>query len=97
MTVAPSAVVPARTDTSTAALRAAIHDDLVASAARRRTIAGERVVRNAGILAYACDIDSPDVNEVVEARFVTRRELEQLRATELFCPDSLELALRYLP
>jgi 8-oxo-dGTP pyrophosphatase MutT (NUDIX family) len=36
-----------------------------------------------------------DDGEVVEARFVTRDELEVMRATELFCPDSLEVALPY--
>jgi ribosomal protein S18 acetylase RimI-like enzyme len=65
----PAFVVPARTDASAAALRVAMHDDFVASAIRRRTAPGERVIRADGIVAYACDILSSDVNEVVEARF----------------------------
>jgi 8-oxo-dGTP pyrophosphatase MutT (NUDIX family) len=36
-----------------------------------------------------------DDGEVVAARFVTRTELDQLLATDRFCPDSLELALPY--
>jgi ribosomal protein S18 acetylase RimI-like enzyme len=58
-----------RADTSPAGLRAAIRDDLEASAVRRRSIAGERVVRSEALLAYLSDIASPDVNEVVRARF----------------------------
>jgi ribosomal protein S18 acetylase RimI-like enzyme len=69
MTVAPSAAVRPRADLSTDALRVAIHDDLVASAIRRRTIAGERVIRTPELVAYTCDIGSQDVNEVVGARF----------------------------
>ena len=58
-----------RTDTSPAALSAAIHDDLVRSAVRRRAIAGERVVRTAELIAYVCDLPSPEVNVVAQARF----------------------------
>ena len=36
-----------------------------------------------------------DDGEVVEARFVTRDELDQLLANERFCPDSVALALPY--
>jgi GNAT superfamily N-acetyltransferase len=69
MTIAPPAAVAPRTDVSEAALRVAILDDLVASAIRRRTIRGERLIESAELLAYASDVHSPDVNEVVRARF----------------------------
>ena len=66
----PAAPVSAvRTDTSPAALRSAVQDDLDANAVRRRSIPGERVVRSDELLAYVCDIASPDVNHVVRARF----------------------------
>lgn len=45
---------------------------------------------------YLVDHPGPfrfDDGEVVEARFVTRSELDQMLATEAFCPDSIELAL----
>ena len=58
-----------RTDTSPAALRAAILADLVLSAIRRRTISGERVIVTPDLTAYMSDVRSPDVNEVVRARF----------------------------
>jgi len=64
----PVAAVP-RTDTSAAALQAAILDDLVLSAIRRRTIPGERVIVTRDLTAYMSDVHSPDVNEVVKARF----------------------------
>ena len=69
MTIAPPAVIAPRTDVSEAALRVAILDDLVASAIRRRTIPGERLIETAELLAYASDVHSPEVNEVVRARF----------------------------
>ena len=69
MTVAPPVFVEPRTDPSEAALRAAIHDDLVASAIRRRTIPGERLIETAELVGYASDVNSPDVNEIVRARF----------------------------
>ena len=64
--VEPSVAVELRTDTSPAAQRVAIHDDLVRSAVRRRTIPGERLVRDRGITAYRCDLPSADVNVVIE-------------------------------
>lgn len=71
MTAEPSSAPSsgARTDVSPAGLRAAVQDDLDANAVRRRSIPGERVVRSDALLAYVCDIASPDVNEVVRARF----------------------------
>ena len=69
MTVAPAPAVSIRTDTSPDGLRTAIHDDFVASAMRRRTVPGEEVIETDGLLAYRSDIRSPDVNEIVRARF----------------------------
>ena len=63
-----SAPVPVRTDTSPDALRAAIRDDLVLSALRRRTIPGERVVRTSELSAYVSHLNSPEVNIVAGAR-----------------------------
>src|SRR5260370_236411 len=40
-----------------------------ASALRRPTIRGGRLMESAELLAYASDVHSPDVNEVVRARF----------------------------
>jgi len=69
MMIAPPVGVAPRTDVSEAALRVAILDDLVASAVRRRTIPGERLIETAELTAYASDVHSPDVNDVVRARF----------------------------
>ncbi len=69
--VAPAVAAEIRTDVSLAGLRAAIHADLVRSSTRRRTIAGERVVRGADQTAYRCDIRAADVNAVSETRFGT--------------------------
>lgn len=66
---APSLPVEPRTATAAAALRDAIRDDLVLSALRRRTTPGELVIRSDELGAYRCDLASPDVNEVVGARF----------------------------
>jgi ribosomal protein S18 acetylase RimI-like enzyme len=57
-----------RTDTSPAALRAAIREDLVRSATRRRRIAGERTLRTPELAAYLCDLPSAEVNVVADAR-----------------------------
>jgi GNAT superfamily N-acetyltransferase len=70
--VVPAVAVEPRTDTSPAGLLRAIHDDVVRSATRRRTIAGEQVVRTAELTAYRSDIASPDVNVVIETRFGPR-------------------------
>ena len=64
-----SAPIRPRTDTSEAGLRAAVQDDLELNATRRRAISGERFVRTPALVAYACDLASVDVNEVVRARF----------------------------
>jgi ribosomal protein S18 acetylase RimI-like enzyme len=69
VTIAAAAAIAARTDLSPTGIRTAIHEDLAASVLRRRTIAGERVIRTPELLAYASDARSPDVNEVVAARF----------------------------
>lgn len=62
--------VPAiRTDTSLQALRAAVRDDLERNAIRSRSLPGEGVVDTDQVLAYVCGVGSPDVNEVVRARF----------------------------
>jgi ribosomal protein S18 acetylase RimI-like enzyme len=61
--------VAIRTDVSPAALRAAIHDDVVRSALRHRAMPGEVAVRTAELSAYRCDLRSVDVNLVIEARF----------------------------
>lgn len=67
--VAPgSAPVEPRTDTSPGALRAAIREDLVRSAVRRRRIAGERTIRTPELVAYLCDLPSAEVNVVADAR-----------------------------
>ncbi len=66
--IEPAVAAQPRTDTSLEGLRAAIHDDLVRSATRRRTIAGERVLRT-DITAVRCDIPAADVNAVIETRF----------------------------
>jgi GNAT superfamily N-acetyltransferase len=62
------APIEVRTDTSPAALRAAIREDLVRSAVRRRRMAGERTIRTPELAAYVCDVPSPEVNVVAEAR-----------------------------
>jgi ribosomal protein S18 acetylase RimI-like enzyme len=67
--VAPSIAAAIVTDASPAALRAAIHADLVASALRRRALPGEVAVRSAALTAYRCDLPSVEVNLVAEARF----------------------------
>ena len=59
---------PVRTDVSPEALRAAIRDDLVLSALRRRSIPGERIVHTGELSAYVSDLDSPDMNIVADAR-----------------------------
>jgi ribosomal protein S18 acetylase RimI-like enzyme len=64
--------VAVRTDVSPDALRQAILDDFEASATRRRCLPGERRVDDRGLLAYISDVNSPDVNEVVRARFDDR-------------------------
>jgi GNAT superfamily N-acetyltransferase len=74
MTAAPPGVrerlaVAARTDLAPAALVGAILDDFRASATRRRALPGERVIHSPALLAYACDVNSPDVNEIVRADF----------------------------
>jgi len=69
VTVIPARAVPPRTDLSADALRAAIVDDFRASAVRRRQLPGERLVDTPEVLAYLSDVRSPDVNEVVRARF----------------------------
>jgi ribosomal protein S18 acetylase RimI-like enzyme len=60
--------IAVRTDTSPAALRAAIREDLVLSALRQRKIPGERTVRTAELAMYRCDLPSAEVNVVADAR-----------------------------
>jgi ribosomal protein S18 acetylase RimI-like enzyme len=69
VTAIPVPSAEPRTDLSPDALLRAIVDDFRASAVRRRCLAGERVVDTPTLLAYVSDVDSPDVNEVVRARF----------------------------
>ncbi len=68
MTTDSTPPAEARTDLSEDALRAAIVADCRLSAIRRRALPGERVIETTTLLAYACDVQSPDVNEVVLAR-----------------------------
>ena len=54
----------------------------------------------AAVLGRVYLVDHPgpfhfDDGEIVEARFVTREELNHMLATERFCPDSVEVALPY--
>ena len=67
--IAPDPLAVPRTDVSEAALRAAIRDDLIANALRRRRLEGERAIRRPDVTAYRCDLPSPEVNHVVVARF----------------------------
>ena len=69
MSIAPAPLALPRTDVSEPALREAIRDDLIANALRRRRIAGERAIRRPDLVAYRCDLPSPEVNHVVIARF----------------------------
>jgi ribosomal protein S18 acetylase RimI-like enzyme len=69
MTVPSAAAVAPRADVSPAALRTAIHDDLVLSAIRRRTAPGEEVIRASGLVAYRSDVHSPELNQVVGTQF----------------------------
>jgi GNAT superfamily N-acetyltransferase len=75
--VAPAVAAEPRTDTSPAGLLSAIHDDVVRSATRRRTIGGERVVRTTELTAYRSDIASPDVNVVIEAHFAAGADADR--------------------
>jgi ribosomal protein S18 acetylase RimI-like enzyme len=67
--IAPTGPAAIRADLSAAALRAAIRDDLVTSALRRRDTPGEVVVDDGRLLANRCDIASVNVNAVVGAGF----------------------------
>jgi GNAT superfamily N-acetyltransferase len=68
VSIAPAALAAPRTDVSAAGLRDAIRDDLIANALRRRRIEGERAIRRPDLVAYRCDLPSPEVNHVVVAR-----------------------------
>jgi GNAT superfamily N-acetyltransferase len=54
---------------SEAALREAVRADLISNALRRRRIEGERAIRRPDLVAYRCDLPSPEVNHVVVAHF----------------------------
>ena len=60
---------PIRRELAAAELVAAILDDFRASATRRRGLPGERVIETPALVAYASDVNSPDVNEIARTDF----------------------------